>query len=162
MGVLQRLAITYFFTSLLHLAFDKLFFIRKKNNLLEKDNGKRVLKENLITKSNYYCLSNNQLGISKKYLQYINYGLIVQIFVIFIFISIYILFAYCFNVPDCGRGKIDKKCFAGSYIDRIIFGGNHLWVRDEYDPEGLVSSLTATYPFFIGLPPDLDTRATTL
>jgi len=84
MGVLQRLAITYFFTSLLHLAFDKLFFIRKKNNLLEKDNGKRVLKENLITKSNYYCLSNNQLGISKKYLQYINYGLIVQIFVIFI------------------------------------------------------------------------------
>ncbi len=79
-----------------------------------------------------------------------NYGLIVQIFIVFIFIFAYTLLAYWFNVPDCGRGKIDKKCFAGNYIDRIIFGGNHLMVRDQYDPDGLVSTFTAIYPVFIG------------
>lgn len=153
MGVLQRLGITYFLASLLHLLFDEFYFFKRISN---------PVNQNLNNKNNEYLYKikeANRSGTShssvtsktsKKYFLFINYGLALQIFVVFIFLLAYTLFAYCYDVPGCGKGRIEKICFAGSYIDRQIFGNNHIWVQYEYDPEGIISTLTAVYPVFIG------------
>lgn len=134
MGVLQRLGITYFLGGLLHLIFSEFYFFKKK-----------LINNKLHIKSEVYYL----LPKKRSYI-YANYGFFIQILVIMIFLLSYSYFAYCLKIPECGKGKIEKICFAGSYIDRIVFGKKHIWVEGEYEPEGLVSTLTSVYPVFIG------------
>jgi predicted acyltransferase len=48
-------------------------------------------------------------------------------------------------VPNCEVSTIDDKaCNLAAYVDRLIFGENHIWRQAKvYDPEGLLSTLPA-------------------
>jgi predicted acyltransferase len=48
-------------------------------------------------------------------------------------------------VPGCEITTIDDKaCNFAAYVDRIVFGENHIWKQAKvYDPEGLLSTLPA-------------------
>lgn len=60
-------------------------------------------------------------------------------------------------VPDYGAGKIDgKDTHLAAYVDRAVFGTNHLWsAADTWDPEGLLSTMpaiaTAMFGVFTGM-----------
>jgi predicted acyltransferase len=61
-------------------------------------------------------------------------------------------------VPDFGAGRLDSAGNLGAYIDRAVFGTDHLWqyattegMGVTYDPEGLLSTLPATANVLIGI-----------
>jgi predicted acyltransferase len=65
---------------------------------------------------------------------------------------LYITFTFAINVPYCGRGRIDgPKCCVEGYIDRILFGQNHLFEQNYYDPEGALSTLSAILTCYMGV-----------
>ena len=81
----------------------------------------------------------------------VKFGFLYQFLFMFSFLLTYVLFTYVYYVPnDCGKGNITPYCFAGSYIDRLIFGDGHVYIHGITDPEGLLSTLTAVYPVYIG------------
>ena len=53
-------------------------------------------------------------------------------------------------VPGFARGDLTLEGNAAMYLDRLILGAGHLY-RQGYDPEGLVSTLTAALTTFLGL-----------
>ena len=53
-------------------------------------------------------------------------------------------------MPGYGRGDLTLEGNAAMTIDRLILGTEHLY-RQGYDPEGLVSTLTAALTTFLGL-----------
>lgn len=63
---------------------------------------------------------------------------------------IYLSFMFGLYVPGCGRHVITPKCSAHGYIDRLIFG-DHIYVKGGYDPEGVLSTLTAALTTYFGL-----------
>lgn len=65
-------------------------------------------------------------------------------------IGVALLFVYWFlmsavPVPGCEITTIDDKaCNLAAYIDRLIFGENHIWKQAKvYDPEGILSTIPA-------------------
>lgn len=67
-----------------------------------------------------------------------------------VYIAIGLLLFYWFlmtaiPVPNCEISTIDDKaCNLAAYIDRLIFGENHVWKQAKvYDPEGILSTLPA-------------------
>ena len=63
-----------------------------------------------------------------------------------------------FPVPGFGPGRLDSLGNLGAYIDRAIFGINHLWAYGltsgygvTYDPEGLLSTLPALTLLLAGI-----------
>ena len=63
-----------------------------------------------------------------------------------------------FPVPGFGAGRLDSLGNLGAYIDRAIFGTNHLWAYGltpgygvTYDPEGLLSTLPALTNLLAGI-----------
>jgi len=56
-------------------------------------------------------------------------------------------------VPGYGVGRLDQAGNLEGYIDRAIFGPDHLWFYGNrlWDPEGLLSTLTATVNLFLGI-----------
>jgi predicted acyltransferase len=48
-------------------------------------------------------------------------------------------------VPGCDAPNIsDKACNLAAYVDRVIFGENHIWRQAKvYDPEGILSTIPA-------------------
>lgn len=48
-------------------------------------------------------------------------------------------------IPNCAVTTIDDKaCNLAAYVDRMIFGANHIWKSAKiYDPEGLLSTIPA-------------------
>jgi predicted acyltransferase len=69
---------------------------------------------------------------------------------------LYLIIMFGFNVPDgCGRGKVwDKFCCAACWIDRKVWGKNRYGGGSPsipYDPEGLVSTLTAVTTSHLGI-----------
>lgn len=78
-----------------------------------------------------------------------------QIFILAILQWIYIVMMFFFEVPDyegkkCGKGNITAQCSGASYVDRLILTRNFLWNRGHYDPEGLLSTLSAILTSYIG------------
>lgn len=73
---------------------------------------------------------------------------IVQRVVMLCFTAIYVGLMYGLDVPKCGRGNLTPGCNAGGFIDRSIFGD---WMIRPNDPEGLLSTLTATLTCYLGL-----------
>jgi predicted acyltransferase len=69
-------------------------------------------------------------------------------FIMFGFFTIYINITYLLYVPDCGKAVITMECFAGGYIDRLIFTRNHMLA--DTDNEGILSTFTSFYSVFIG------------
>jgi predicted acyltransferase len=62
------------------------------------------------------------------------------------------------TVPGFGAGRLDSFGNLPAYIDRMVFGINHLWpygltpgVGVTYDPEGILSTLPAIATLFIGI-----------
>lgn len=61
-------------------------------------------------------------------------------------------------VPGFGTNRLDSLGYLGAYIDRAVFGINHLWaygttpgVGVTYDPEGILSTLPAIATTLIGV-----------
>ncbi len=57
-------------------------------------------------------------------------------------------------VPGYGAGMIDQpEATLGAYLDRLVFGGSHLWegAGHVWDPEGLLSTLPAIVTTMIGV-----------
>ena len=56
-------------------------------------------------------------------------------------------------VPGYGAGRLDQVGNFGAFIDRAVFGTNHLWFYSGqmWDPEGLLSTLTATANLLLGI-----------
>jgi predicted acyltransferase len=56
-------------------------------------------------------------------------------------------------VPGYGAGRLDQAGNLGAYIDRSLFGTNHLWFYggQMWDPEGLLSTLTACCNMLLGI-----------
>jgi predicted acyltransferase len=61
-------------------------------------------------------------------------------------------------VPGLGPGRLDSLANLPAYIDRMIFGTNHLWAWGltpgygvTYDPEGMLSTLPAIAAVLIGV-----------
>jgi predicted acyltransferase len=55
-------------------------------------------------------------------------------------------------VPGVGAGVLEPGKELGAYIDRAVFGMNHLWeARRIWDPEGLLSSVPAIGTVLIGI-----------
>ena len=62
------------------------------------------------------------------------------------------------EVPGIGRGHLDPYRALPAFVDRAVFGANHLWqwgIRTNgkitYDPEGLLSTLPALVPTLVGM-----------
>lgn len=62
------------------------------------------------------------------------------------------------HVPGFGAGRLDSYGNLPAYIDRAVFGVNHLWaygltpgVGVTYDPEGILSTLPALGNLLIGI-----------
>ncbi|HEY2865630.1 MAG TPA: DUF5009 domain-containing protein [Pyrinomonadaceae bacterium] len=73
-------------------------------------------------------------------------------------IAIGLLIIYWFlmtfiNVPGCLTTSVDlKPCNLAAYIDRSIFGENHMWQQSKvYDPEGLLSTIPAIATTIAGM-----------
>jgi predicted acyltransferase len=61
-------------------------------------------------------------------------------------------------VPGFGAGRLDSLGNLGAYVDRAVFGTNHMWAYGltpgygvTYDPEGLLSTLPAIATLLIGV-----------
>jgi predicted acyltransferase len=56
-------------------------------------------------------------------------------------------------VPGYGAGVLDvPEATLAAYLDRLVFGTNHLWVYAEtWDPEGLLSTIPAISTVLIGV-----------
>jgi len=56
-------------------------------------------------------------------------------------------------VPGYGAGRLDAAGNLGAYIDRSLMGTNHLWFwgGQQWDPEGLLSTLPATVNLMFGI-----------
>jgi predicted acyltransferase len=56
-------------------------------------------------------------------------------------------------VPGYGVGRLDAAGNLGAYIDRSLMGTNHLWFwgGQQWDPEGLLSTLPATVNLMLGI-----------
>ncbi len=63
----------------------------------------------------------------------------------FILLVFYWLFTMIVPVPGCDITTIDDKaCNIAAYLDRTLFGLNHIWKQAKvYDPEGLLSTIPA-------------------
>ena len=74
-----------------------------------------------------------------------------------ILISIALLLAYCIALafipaPGFAAGDLSKEGSLPSYIDRVVFGSNHVWALAKvYDPEGLLSTVPALVTCLIGV-----------
>lgn len=73
-------------------------------------------------------------------------------------IAIGLLLIYWFlmtfiDVPGCLTTSVDlKPCNLAAYIDRSIFGENHMWSQSKvYDPEGLLSTIPALGTTIVGM-----------
>lgn len=56
------------------------------------------------------------------------------------------------NVPGSGVGVLEPGRDLGAYIDRAVFGTNHLWSQAKtWDPEGLLSTLPAVGTLLLGV-----------
>lgn len=73
-------------------------------------------------------------------------------------IAIGLLLVYWFlmnfiDVPGCLTTSVDlKNCNLAAYIDRSIFGENHMWQQSKvYDPEGLLSTIPAIATTIAGM-----------
>jgi predicted acyltransferase len=56
-------------------------------------------------------------------------------------------------VPDFGAGRLDQVGNLEGYIDRVVFGPDHLWFYGGrmWDPEGLLSTMTACCNMLLGV-----------
>jgi predicted acyltransferase len=56
-------------------------------------------------------------------------------------------------VPGYGVGRLDQAGSLSAYIDRSLMGTNHLWFwgGQMWDPEGLLSTMTATANLLLGI-----------
>ena len=75
-----------------------------------------------------------------------------------VIIAIGLLIVYWFlmtfiDVPGCLTTSVDlKPCNLAAYIDRSIFGENHMWQQSKvYDPEGLLSTIPAIATTIAGM-----------
>jgi predicted acyltransferase len=67
-------------------------------------------------------------------------------------IVVYLAIMYLLDVPVHGRGIWTPEGHASGYIDRLVLGEAHLWSGTKvYDPEGLVTTLSAVLSTFLGL-----------
>ena len=57
------------------------------------------------------------------------------------------------SVPGCAVTSIsDKACNIAAYVDRMVFGANHIWRQAKvYDPEGLLSTIPAVVTTLSGV-----------
>ena len=62
-----------------------------------------------------------------------------------ILLIIYWILINGFSVPGCELTTMeDKECNPAAYLDRIVFGVNHIWSLGKvYDPEGILSTIPA-------------------
>ncbi len=65
-------------------------------------------------------------------------------------IGVALLFIYWilmtgFSVPNCEVTTFDDKaCNLAAFVDRFVFGANHIWILGKvYDPEGILSTIPA-------------------
>jgi predicted acyltransferase len=72
----------------------------------------------------------------------------VHLLFILSFMTAYTYLVYLFQVPFCEVGSLSPDCFAGGYIDSLVFTKSHMIL--PLDPEGLLSTLTAQYTVFSG------------
>ena len=63
----------------------------------------------------------------------------------FSLLLIYWILMTGFSVPNCEITTFnDKTCNLAAYVDRFVFGANHIWILGKvYDPEGILSTIPA-------------------
>lgn len=142
MGVLQRFAITYFIVSTMELVIT------------------HVPDPNQVSSSRWEVLKDLRFS----WIQWLLMGC---------FVVVHESLTFALNVPDCPKGYLGpggcynhsshSNCTGGAagYIDRQVFGLNHLYTTPtfkkiyktelNYDPEGILGTLTATFMVFLGL-----------
>lgn len=57
------------------------------------------------------------------------------------------------SVPGFGAGRLDQVGSLEAWIDRALFGTNHLWLYggQTWDPEGMLSTIPATCNMLLGI-----------
>jgi predicted acyltransferase len=72
---------------------------------------------------------------------------------IFILLAVYWSLQTLVPVPGYGAGRLDQEGNFGAYIDRAVFGIQHLWHwgGQMWDPEGLLSTLPAICNLLLGI-----------
>jgi predicted acyltransferase len=72
---------------------------------------------------------------------------------ILILLAVYWLLQTLVPVPGYGVGRLDQEGNFGAYIDRAVFGIQHLWHwgGQMWDPEGLLSTLPAICNLLLGI-----------
>ena len=167
-GVLQRFSISYLVVSAILLYVPKL----NKNNNNNNNNKvkssvnreEEALLPNVIENNNN---NNNNIGILMDVLPYA-----LEWLVIIILIVIWLLVTFLLNVPGCGKGYLGpggigdygeyRNCTGGAagYIDKIIFGEQHIYnsptcqdtyLTGSYDPEGALGYLTSIALCYFGV-----------
>lgn len=154
-GVLQRLALSYFFVAVVGL------FVPK---LLCCGSDKRGRKGTISTKGR------EQIGNWSPMRDVAPYML--EWALMLVIVAVHEAITFGLNVPGCGRGYLGPggigdfgkftNCTGGAagYIDRKIFGPNHIyqWPTTEaiyltraFDPEGILGLMTSIVQCFIGL-----------
>jgi predicted acyltransferase len=78
--------------------------------------------------------------------------------IVVLFLSLYWVLLTLVPVPGFGAGRFDSYGNLPAYIDRAVFGVNHLWaygltagIGVTYDPEGILSTLPAICNVLIGI-----------
>ncbi|RKP10600.1 hypothetical protein THASP1DRAFT_21719 [Thamnocephalis sphaerospora] len=74
-----------------------------------------------------------------------------NIIIPFVPLALWLALTYSVYVPNCGRGQLTQECSTEAYFDSMIFGRRHTFRERGYDPEGVLSHLTATLTGYLGM-----------
>ena len=73
-----------------------------------------------------------------------------QLLAVFTLVGVQTAISLFVQVPGClASGDFSIACNSQAWIDRLVLGSNHMYTN-EYDPEGLVSTLGCLLPTFVG------------
>jgi len=152
-GVLQRLALSYFFVASIGLLVPKLICCSHKRTAgVSIQDGREMV--------------GNWSPLRDVFPYLFEWGIALCI------VAIHEAIAFGLNVPGCGRGYFGpggigndgrfQNCTGGAagYIDRLIFSENHIYQRPTshsmyrsgpFDPEGLLGLMTSIFQCYLGL-----------
>jgi predicted acyltransferase len=83
---------------------------------------------------------------------FINTRLATQIAITIGLLIVYALLVSFIPAPGFLAGDLTKEGSLPSYIDRLVFGANHVWRQAKvYDPEGILSTIPALATTLIGV-----------
>jgi len=64
----------------------------------------------------------------------------------------YFLIMTCIPVPGIGYANLNPETNLGAWLDRLVFGTNHLWIESKvWDPEGILGTIPSVATGLFGI-----------